>query len=176
MNIAEAPPPLVDAAEIAERVERVAEALVPRLENDAIAVCLLTGGLWFAADLTRALARKGRLLRFDALWLSSYGDGRRSEGRVEVRSPLQRPVAGAQVLVIDDVLDSGLSLGEAVRILREAGARAVLTTVFARKPWPRPRVVEPDAVGWEAPSRYLVGYGLDSGGAFRGLPYVAALD
>ena len=63
-----------------------------------------------------------------------------------------------------------------MRITREAGAAEVLTCVFARKPWPEPRALTPDFVGWEAPSRYLVGYGLDAGGRLRGLPDICALD
>jgi len=74
------------------------------------------------------------------------------------------------------VFDTGLSLSEAARLVRDAGAAQVLTAVFARKPWPTPRAMEPDFVAWEAPARYLVGYGMDSAGRYRGLPYVAALD
>jgi hypoxanthine phosphoribosyltransferase len=167
--------PLLGAEDIAARIETLADAVVPRLSSDAVAVCLLLGGLWFAADLTRALARRGHPLAFDALWLSSYGEERQSAGRCEVRAGLQRPVAGRQVLVLDDVADSGVSLAEAVALVREAGAREVITAVFARKPWPS-RVTEPDFVAWEAPSRFLVGYGMDLAGASRGLPFVAALD
>lgn len=172
----ELPEILLDEAEVAVRVEALAEAVAPCVDDETVAVCLLTGGLWFAADLTRALARRGRMVRFDALWLASYGDGMVSKGRVEVRAPLQRPVAGRRVLLMDDVFDSGLSLAEAVRAVGEAGAAEVLTAVFARKPWPQPRAIVPDFVAWDAPARYLVGYGLDSAGKMRGLPSIAALD
>ena len=170
------PPALLSAEAIAARVEAVAARVAPVLDDDAVAVVLLTGGLWFAADLTRALARLGRHPAFDALWLTSYGDARASSGHCEVRTGLQRPVAGRQVLIVDDVFDSGLSLAEARRHLQDAGARDVLSAVFARKPWPAPRAPDPDFVAWEAPARYLVGYGLDSAGAWRGLPYVGVLD
>jgi hypoxanthine phosphoribosyltransferase len=93
-----------------------------------------------------------------------------------VRADLQRPIAGHQALIIDDVFDTGLSLSEAARLVRDSGAREVLTAVFARKPWPTPRAIEPDFVAWEAPARYLVGYGMDAAGAMRGLPFVGALD
>jgi hypoxanthine phosphoribosyltransferase len=171
-----APPALLDAGAVADRVARLADRIAPRTDDDTIAVALLTGGLWFAADLTRALAARGRHLKFDALWLASYGDARASSGRCEVRAGLQRPVAGRRVLLIDDVFDSGLSLQEAARHAREAGAREVLSAVFARKPWPAPRAPEPDFVAWDAPARYLVGYGMDAGGAWRGLPYIGAMD
>jgi hypoxanthine phosphoribosyltransferase len=93
-----------------------------------------------------------------------------------VRADLQRPLVGRRALLIDDVFDTGLSLGEAFRLVRDAGASEVLTVVFARKPWPVARALEPDFVAWEAPARYLVGYGMDVGGEYRGLPYIAALD
>ena len=171
-----APDVLLTRDEVAARVTRLAQAIAPRLDDEAVAVCLLTGGIWFYADLTRALSDLGRKLRFDALWLASYGDERASLGRCEVRADLQRPLSGRQALIVDDVCDTGLSLSEAARLVRDAGAREVLTAVFACKPWPRPRAIEPDFIAWEAPARFLVGYGMDAAGTLRGVPYVGALD
>lgn len=167
---------LLSEAEVAERVAALAQAIAPRIDDETVAVCLLTGGLWFCADLTRALARLGRNLRFDALWLASYGDERASLGRCEVRADLQRPLNGRRALIIDDVCDTGLSLSEAARLVRDAGARETLTAVFARKPWTGRRAIEPDFVAWEAPARFLVGYGMDAAGASRGLPHIGALN
>lgn len=173
-----APPPtiLLSEAEVGRRVAALAADIAPRIDDQAVILCLLTGGLWFAADLTRALARLGRQPAFDALWLDSYGDARASAGAVTVRAPWRRSLAGRTVLILDDVIDTGLSLAEAARLVREAGAARVLTGVFARKPWPTPRAVEPDFVAWEAPARYLVGYGLDAAGRLRGLPDIRAMD
>ncbi len=166
---------LLSADAVAARVRALAEQIAPDLTDDTVAVCLLVGGLWFAADLTRALAELGRPMPFDALWLSSYGDGQESRGRCEIRADLQRPIAGRRALVIDDVFDTGLSLEEAVRHLKAKDAAEVRTAVFARKPWPKPRALTPDYVAWEAPARFLVGYGMDVGGAYRGLPQIAAV-
>ncbi|MDR3506831.1 MAG: phosphoribosyltransferase family protein [Caulobacteraceae bacterium] len=177
--MSEAPAPLaslLSEAEVLARVEALAAAIAPRIDDGTVAVCLLTGGIWFAADLMRALARLERHPLFDALWLSSYADARDSTGRIEIRAPLQRSVAGRRVLLIDDVLDSGLSLEAADRMAREAGAAEVLSAVFARKPWPAPRAVVPEFVAWEAPARFLVGYGMDDAGRLRGLPGVGAMD
>src|SRR5947208_1590269 len=170
------PAVLLDQDEVARRVEALARAMAPQIDDETVAVCLLTGGLWFCADLTRALSRAGRNVAFDALWLASYGDARASMGRCEVRADLQLPLAGRTALVVDDVFDTGLSLSEAARLVRDAGASRVLTCVFARKPWPTKRAIEPDFVAWEAPARFLVGYGMDAAGAYRGLPYIGALD
>ena len=173
---AKLPEILIDQDEIARRIEDLAQAIAPKIDDDTVAVCLLTGGIWFAADLTRALSRAGRQVRFDALWLSSYHDERASLGRCEVRADLQRPLAGRKALIVDDVFDTGLSLSEAVRLVADAGASEVWTAVFARKPWPEQRALEPDFVAWEAPARFLVGYGLDDAGQHRGLPFIGAMD
>jgi hypoxanthine phosphoribosyltransferase len=167
---------LLDAAGVAERVEAAAAELAPFVDDETVVVCLLTGGIWFAADLMRALARQGRHPLFDCLWLASYGDERETSGRVVERAGLQRPVAGRRVVVVDEVMDSGLSLLAARAHCERAGAREVRLAVFARKPWPQPRDVHPDHVAWEAPARFLVGYGMDDGGRLRGLPEVRALD
>jgi hypoxanthine phosphoribosyltransferase len=167
---------LLSEAEVAAKVEALAERIAPRISDETVAVCLLVGGLWFAADLIRALARKGRHPLFDALWLSSYAEARQSSGQVQLRAPLQWPIAGRQVLLIDDVLDSGLSVQVACGVMRDAGAAEVLTAVFARKPWPTPRAVDPEFVAWEAPARFLVGYGMDDAGRMRGFPGVGAMD
>ena len=167
---------LLTEVEVRERVEALAQAVAPRIDDETVAVCLLTGGLWFCSDLMQALARIGRHVRFDALWLASYKDERVSTGRCQVRADLQRPLVGRRALVVDDVFDTGLSLSEAHRLVKDAGAAEVLTAVFARKPWPEKRAMEPDFVGWEAPGRYLIGYGMDAAGAYRGLPYISALD
>lgn len=166
---------LLSCEAVAEKIERLAGEIAPRVSDETVGVCLLTGGLWFAADLMRALYRQGRNLRFDALWLASYGDDQASQGRVSVRAGLQRPIAGRQVLLMDDVMDSGLSLKEARTIVAAAGASEVLTAVFARKPWPDPRP-PCDFVAWEAPARFLAGYGMDVAGLDRGRPNVVAYD
>jgi hypoxanthine phosphoribosyltransferase len=167
---------LLEAGEVAARTEALADRLAPRLSDGAVGVCLLMGGMWFAADLTRALARRGRPLAYDALWLSSYGLGTESAGACQHLAGPQKSLEGKQVLIIDDVADSGVSLEEAIRIIKATGAAEILSCVFARKPAPGLRPVEPDEFAWDAPARFLVGYGMDHAGRYRDLPFIAALD
>lgn len=175
MNEPATPERLLTEPEIAAAVQDLAARLAPRLAPDAVAVCLLTGGLWFAADLTRALAGLGRPLGFDAIWMSSYGDGTQSSGTGAVVAGLQRPLAGRQVVILDDVLETGTSLDSARAMALAAGASEVLTVVFALKPSRDPGRRPPDAHAWTAPDRFLVGYGMDAAGAYRTLPWIGAL-
>jgi hypoxanthine phosphoribosyltransferase len=162
--------------DVARRVRTMAETIAPRIDDDTVVVCLLTGAIWFAADLMRALDRCGKSPLFDALWLSSYNDGKSSSGVIEVRAGLQRPVTGRRVLLVDDVVESGLSLAEAARMMRAAGATEVLSAVFACKPWPTARAVEPDFKGWDAPNLFLVGYGMDVAGRLRGMGGIGVVE
>ena len=167
---------LLSASEVREAVGRLADAVAPTLDDETVVVCLLTGGAWFCTDLMRALATRDRHPLFDAMWLASYGDARTSGGAVEVRAGLQRPVTGREALIVDDVLESGLSLANAVGLVKAAGATRVRTAVFARKPWASGARAEPDFVAWEAPARFLAGYGMDVTGRYRGLAQVVAAD
>ena len=97
-------------------------------------------------------------------------------GEADLRANLQRPVAGRDVLLIDDVLETGVSLAEARSRVIAAGARSVRAAVFARKPWPSPDRIAPEFVAWEAPARFLAGYGMDDAGRYRGLPQVVAVN
>lgn len=165
---------VLSSEEIAARVDALAERLAPELgSGDWTAVVILLGATPFASDLIRALARRGIDVGFDALWLESYRDSRESSGRVLVRADLSRPVRGRKVLLIDDVFDSGRTISFARSHLLAQGAEDVKSCVFARKP----EAVADGLDHWayEAPSRYLVGYGMDDAGQWRGLPYLGAV-
>lgn len=152
----------------------MADRLAPKLAADSwTAVVILLGATPFAADLMRALSRRGLDVGFDALWLESYADARESSGRMLVRADVARPVEGRGILLIDDVFDSGRTIMFARDHMLHKGAREVLTCVFARKPDAATEGL--DAWAWDAPPRYLVGYGMDDAGAMRGLPFVGAI-
>jgi hypoxanthine phosphoribosyltransferase len=164
---------LLTAGEIGERIERLADRLAPRLsEGRWTAVVILLGATPFAADLLRALSARGVDVGFDALWLESYRDERESSGRVVVRADISRPVTDRGVIILDDVFDSGRTIAFARTHLLAKGASEVLTCVFARKP---DAVGEVDHWAFDAPSRYLVGYGMDDAGQWRALPYLGAV-
>ena len=152
----------------------LADKLAPRLAVGSwTAVVILLGATPFAADLMRAFSRRGLDIGFDALWLESYHDERKSSGRIVVRADISRPVLGQGVLLLDDVFDSGRTIAFARTHMLTKGAEEVLTCVFARKPEAVSEGL--DAWAYDAPPRYLVGYGMDDAGKMRGLPFVGAI-
>jgi hypoxanthine phosphoribosyltransferase len=164
---------LLPEDELQARVNNLARELSPRLTGDWTAVTVLLGASPFTTDLMRHLSAFESHPMLDALWLESYRDERESSGRVVVRADLSRNVKGRGVLLIDDVFDTGRTLTFARQHLLSKGAREVLTCVFARKPnAPREGL---DAWAYEAPDRFLVGYGMDDAGLYRGLPYLGAV-
>ena len=163
-------------ADLMARIDDLAKRLAPRLTGDWSAINILIGATPFTSDLMKALARLEIHPVLDALWLESYRDARESSGRVVVRADIARQVKGRGVLIIDDVFDTGRTLAFARKHLLAKGAREVITCALARKPWAPEGEENVDFHAFDAPGRYLVGYGMDDAGLYRGLPYIGALD
>lgn len=169
------PAPLFSEIEIAQRVEELAAAIAadPRLgARPAIALAALSGAFVFAADLLRAIYRHGLDLPVDFIGLSSYGKGTTTEGTVRLtRNPVLE-VTDRTVLLIDDIIDAGYTLNFAVHHFTDAGAADVVTCVLLDKPARRVIPIAPDYAGFKCPDEFVVGYGMDFAGLYRGLPYV----
>lgn len=165
---------LFDEAAIAGRIDAMAATLSVEMTNDWTVVSLLQGAMPFTVDLLRALARRDIHPILDSLWLESYRDAKESSGRVVVRADLCRSIAGRPALILDDVFDTGRTLAFARAHVLAKGALHARTAAFIRKP---PAVgLALDVCGFDAPDRYLLGYGMDDAGRFRGLPMVAIAD
>jgi hypoxanthine phosphoribosyltransferase len=165
---------LLTAEEIAARVDKLAEGFAAEVDDGWTVVALLQGAIPFAADLMRALEKRGRHPIYDSLWLESYRDARESSGKVVVRADISRPIDGRPALIVDDVFDSGRTIAYARAHLMAKGAARTLACAFVRKPQALNDSI--DAFAWDAPDAYLVGYGMDDAGRYRGLPYIAALE
>ena len=167
---------VLSEADLMARIDDLAARLAPSLEGEWTAINILIGATPFTSDLMKALARLNVHPMLDALWLESYRDARESSGRVVVRADISRPVKDRGVLLIDDVFDTGRTLAFARQHLLSKGARQVVTCALARKPWAPEGEDNVDYHAFDAPGRFLVGYGMDDAGLYRGLPYIAALD
>src|SRR6056297_1109310 len=150
---------VLSEAELMARIDDLAKRLAPRLTGEWTAVNILIGATPFTSDLMKALARLDIHPILDALWLESYRDARESSGRVVVRADVARQVKGRGVLILDDVFDTGRTLAFARRHLLAKGAREVVTCALARKPMAPSGDDDIDYHAFDAPGRYLVGYG-----------------
>src|SRR5437868_4613950 len=157
------------AAEIAARVDEMAAELAAKLPADTLVVSVLKGSFVFAADLIRALSHAGANWSMDFLTLSSYGSGTQSSGTVRIVRDIVDDVRGRDVLLVDDILESGLTLSFAKNLLKERGAHRVWVCTLLDKPHKRRTEMTPDFVGFETGDEFLVGYGLDWAHRFRGL-------
>lgn len=164
---------LFDEAAIAGRVDELAETLAREVSSDWTIVSLLQGAIPFTTDLMRALAQRGVHPLLNCLWLESYRDARASSGQVVVRADISRPIEGMPALIIDDVFDSGRTIAYARTHLIAKGATRTIACAFIRKPAALNEPIE--HIGFDAPDEFIVGYGMDDAGRYRGLPYVGVL-
>ena len=161
------------AEEISARNRAVAEAIrASGLGERLLVVAVLKGGFVFAADLIRALHGAGISPEVDFMSLSSYRAGTTSSGTVTVLRDLETDVAGRDVLLVDDILESGRTLAYAKDLLKSRGANRVELAVLLDKPGHRVAAIEAEFVGFTCPDLFVVGYGMDMGHAYRELPYI----
>ncbi len=168
--------PLFSAEEIATRVATLASEIAASEPKRLLAIIVLKGGFMFAADLVRELALNNVRLEIEFISLSSYGTRQRTSGEVRVVRDIEVEVAGRDVLIIDDVLDSGLTLKFARDLMLTRGARRAAIAVMVNKPAGRRAQIEADYVGFTCPDYFVVGYGMDAAHAWRELPFVGVFE
>ena len=134
---------------------------------------VLKGGVVFVADLMRAITRP---VTVDFVRLASYGSGTRPAGPPRLTKDLDDDVGGRDVLIVEDMVDTGRTLARLIRVVRARGPRSLRTVALMDKPSRREVEVGVDHVGFTIPDRFVVGYGLDYGERYRNLPYIGVLD
>lgn len=165
---------LYSAADIQRRIDALADEIAGDLPSDFLMAPVLTGAFIFAADLLRALQRHGADPHVDFVQLSSYGGARASSGVVKLLKDFSVEVAGRDVLIVDDVLDTGRSLHFAKRMVLDRGAASARICALVRKNTGHGEDLNPDYIGFEAgPDDFLIGYGMDDDGRKRGLGEIA---
>jgi hypoxanthine phosphoribosyltransferase len=163
---------LFSEAEIAARVKAIAVGVAARKPQRLLVVPVLKGSFVFAADLLRAMHGAGLSPEVDFMMLASYRARTSSSGQVEVLRDIETDVRGRDVLLIDDILESGRTLAYAKDLLAARGANGVMTAVLLDKPGHRAAELDADFKGFDCPDRFVVGYGMDMAHAFRELPFV----
>lgn len=167
---------LFDEETIARRNEEMAQAIAASAPADLLVVAVLKGSFMFVADLIRAMHRAGMAPQVEFIHLSSYRAAMVSSGQVEILRDVQSEVRGRQVLLVDDILESGRTLAFAKDLLAARGASKVSSAVLLEKPGKRAVNITPDHVGFACPDYFVVGYGMDVAHSYRQLPYVGVVE
>lgn len=167
---------LFDEATIALRIEELAKEIGDTLKGEFIIIGLLKGSFVFVADLIRALDHSSVSPEVDFIWLSSYGLTKESSGTVELIGKLPADIAGKHVLLVDDIIDTGLSLAYAIELLLKEGVSGISTCVMIDKPYRREIDLSVDFTGFDVDDVFIVGYGIDFAGKYRQLPYIGTVD
>lgn len=163
---------LFDEQTIARRIEELAEEIAAANLKDLLVVAVLKGSFIFAADLARAMHRAKISPEMEFLHLSSYGSGTKSSGNVTVLRDVQSNVSERDVLLVDDILESGRTLHFARNRLLDRGANSVKVAALLDKPGYRVADIQADFIGFQCPDKFVVGYGMDIAHAYRQLPFI----
>jgi len=163
---------LFDEAAIAARTEALAKEIAAAAPKDLLVVAILKGSFMFAADLLRAMHRVGLEPQVEFFHLSSYLEGTVSSGTVTILRDIDSRVVDRDVVVVDDILESGRTLAFAKDLLVARGARRVFICTMLEKPGKRAVRIDADFVGFKCPDVFVVGYGMDVAHFYRELPFI----
>lgn len=165
--------PLIDASTIAQRVATLgAEITRDYIGRDIVVVPVLKGSYVFAADLVRQIDLN---VEIDFLGVRSYGDGTQSSGIVQITTDLSHPIEGKHVILVEDIVDTGLTLSYLRENLVTRQPASLKTASLLHKPARTRVAVDIDYLGFTVEDVFIVGYGLDHAQKFRNLPYLAVV-
>ncbi|GAA3522836.1 hypoxanthine phosphoribosyltransferase [Corynebacterium pilbarense] len=158
-----------------ERIQKLADMVSEKYrdsEEDLILVCVLKGAVFFLTDFARKLTIPAEM---EFMAVSSYGNSTTSSGVVRILKDLDKEIAGRDVLVVEDIIDSGLTLSWLLRNLRNRNPKSLEVVTLLRKPEVQTAKIDLLDIGFDIPNEFVIGYGLDYAERYRDLPYVGTL-
>lgn len=165
---------LVSEKEVDERIEALGKQISKDYEGKQVhLICVLKGGAFFMCELAKRITVPVSL---DFMSVSSYGDGTASSGVVRIAKDLDESIEGKDVLIVEDIIDSGRTLYYLMDILRKRNPESLHLCTLLDKPERREKDVTVDYVGLEIPDEFVVGYGLDYAQKYRNLPYIGVVE
>jgi len=164
---------LLTEEQIQQRVEELgAQLTVDYAGREPVLISVLKGSIVFLADLVRGMELP---LSIDIMEVSSYGAATESSGQVRILKDLSNPIEGRDVIVVEDIIDTGLTLNYLLRYLREKGPASLRICCLLDKPARRLTEIDIEYVGFTIPDRFVVGYGLDYAERYRNMPFIGVL-
>jgi hypoxanthine phosphoribosyltransferase len=166
--------PMLSTETIAARTRELgAQIAKDYADRSLVLVCVLKGSFVFAADLARAIDGP---LRVDFLGVRSYGEGTESSGVVQITQDLSKPIEREDVLIVEDIVDTGLTISHLMDLLRVRQPRSVRVCALLHKPARAKVEVKIDYLGFTIEDKFVVGYGLDFAERYRNLPYIGVIE
>lgn len=164
---------LVSKEELARRVEELGEQITKDYEGEPLMlVGILKGANIFMADLARAIHSR---IQMEFMVVSSYGNEAQSSGTINIIKDISQDIEGKNILLVEDIIDTGLTLKSLKEYLKNRKAKSVKICTLLDKPERRKANVHVDYIGYEVPNEFIIGYGIDYAEYYRNLPYIASL-
>ena len=166
---------LISEDELQNRIQELADMVSEKYrdaDDDLILVCVLKGAVFFLTDFARKLSIPSEM---EFMAVSSYGNSTTSSGVVRILKDLDKEIAGRDVLVVEDIIDSGLTLSWLLRNLRNRNPKSLEVVTLLRKPEVQTAKIDLLDIGFDIPNEFVIGYGLDYAERYRDLPYVGTL-
>lgn len=165
---------LVPEEKVDERIRELGEQISRDYEGKQVhLICVLKGGVFFMCELAKRITVP---VSMDFMCVGSYGDGTKSSGVVRIAKDLDESIEGKEVLIVEDIIDSGNTLYYLMDVLQRRKPASLRLCTLLDKPERRVKDVKVDYVGFEIPDKFIVGYGLDYAQKYRNLPYIGIVE
>ncbi len=165
---------LIDEQKLQARVDEIAKQIGEEYKNkEIILICILKGSIFFTVDLARKINED---VRIEFIRVSSYGEGTESTGEIKMKLDLKDSIQGKDVIVIEDIIDTGRTLSYLMEYLKMKKPNSIKLCALLDKPERRVKKVKVDYTGFQIPDEFVVGYGLDCNEKYRNLPYIGYIE
>ncbi len=165
---------MIPEEEVAKRIAELAATISAAYEGKYLhLICVLKGGVFFMTELSKHLTVPCSL---DFMSVSSYGNATKSSGKIEILKDLDEPIKGREVLVVEDIIDSGRTLAHLFEMLKERAPKSLKLCTLLDKPECRVADIHVDYTGFQVPDVFVVGYGLDYQQKYRNLPFIGVVE
>lgn len=165
---------LISEEDVEKRIQEIGSAISKEYEGKCVhLICVLKGGVFFACELAKRISVP---VTIDFMSVSSYGDDTKSSGVVKIVKDLDQPLEGRDVLIVEDIIDSGRTLSYLLQNLKTRNPKSLKLCTLLDKPDRRVCDVKVDYVGFEIPDEFVVGFGLDLDQQYRNLPYIGCVE
>lgn len=163
---------LISEQDLQKRIKEIGKQITQDYKNqEIIIICILTGAVYFATDLTKNIDNNKLLLEF--MKVSSYGNEKESSGQIMIKQDIRADIKDKNIIIVEDIIDTGLTMKFLKNYLLEKNPKSLKICTLLDKKARRKVEIEADYVGFEIPNKFVLGYGLDYEDYYRNLPYVA---